>query len=393
MSLRPGCEARCPGCAHREWTAEASLEQKTQWLRKSLARWADRLEPLRAVHDEARWSYRHKTCLRAEWGKTRWRFGMLIHPDRGRGRSRETELIEIPQCPVHSARIRTIVSSLCRVLPGPEQFPLVYLVISGELVTLVLKAPFPRDGVYPKLDVDFAAMGIKGVFLNYHAAAGDRVLSSKGWVHLWGARRGRMPDPTDHYTCLESQPLEYGPDSFQQLIPELQAEALYEVENFLNPLPDDGVVDLCSGIGTSLRIWGRRGSRALGVELSGEAVECAMSNSGLSVLQGRCGDRLPQIESWLERLPKGGRQVLAFANPPRLGLESRVVEWLAGQPRFRLAYLSCSAGTLARDLAELVAGGARVERLIPLDFFPQTPHVEVLACVSRGELLIEPWRS
>jgi len=45
----------------------------------------------------------------------------------------------------------------------------------------------------------------------------------------------------------------------------------------------------------------------------------------------------------------------------------------------RLAYLSCSAGTLARDLSVLEAAGYRVTGIEPYDFFPLTHHVETLA--------------
>jgi tRNA/tmRNA/rRNA uracil-C5-methylase (TrmA/RlmC/RlmD family) len=45
----------------------------------------------------------------------------------------------------------------------------------------------------------------------------------------------------------------------------------------------------------------------------------------------------------------------------------------------RIAYLSCSAGTLARDLAGLESAGYVVCSLHPFDFFPLTHHVECLA--------------
>ncbi len=70
-------------------------------------------------------------------------------------------------------------------------------------------------------------------------------------------------------------------------------------------------------------------------------------------------------------------------NPPRSGLEAPVVAALARElrPR-RLGYLSCSAGTLARDLTELESAGYDVERIVPYDFFPLTHHVETLALAS-----------
>ncbi|MCB1921174.1 MAG: hypothetical protein KDJ28_14525 [Candidatus Competibacteraceae bacterium] len=63
----PSCEPRYPGCAHRTWSAAASEAQKTQWLQRRLAPWADRLQAIRAVTGDARWNYWCKACSSAVW--------------------------------------------------------------------------------------------------------------------------------------------------------------------------------------------------------------------------------------------------------------------------------------------------------------------------------------
>jgi 23S rRNA (uracil1939-C5)-methyltransferase len=68
-------------------------------------------------------------------------------------------------------------------------------------------------------------------------------------------------------------------------------------------------------------------------------------------------------------------------NPGRSGARAEVVEALA-RSGARLAYLSCSPATLARDLAKAVEIGCRVESVVPVDFMPQTDHVEALALLS-----------
>jgi hypothetical protein len=51
-----------------------------------------------------------------------------------------------------------------------------------------------------------------------------------------------------------------------------------------------------------------------------------------------------------------------------------------------MAYLSCSAGTLARDLGTFEAAGYSIDRIVPYDFFPLTHHVEALALLERRRL-------
>ncbi len=70
-------------------------------------------------------------------------------------------------------------------------------------------------------------------------------------------------------------------------------------------------------------------------------------------------------------------------DPPRGGLGEAVAERIAGFEPERIIYLSCDPATLARDLSVFDHCGYRLMATECFDLFPQTPHVEILAVVSR----------
>ena len=78
----------------------------------------------------------------------------------------------------------------------------------------------------------------------------------------------------------------------------------------------------------------------------------------------------------------GDRFQLAILDPPRTG--HRELARALGQGKQKSAiYVSCNPATLARDLKELVSSDYRIERVLPFDMFPQTPHVETLALLEK----------
>lgn len=355
--LPSGCVESCRGCRHRNWSAQKSETQKLNWIRSRLARWAPQIEEVRGLPEKQRWGYRTKSHLHAHWNGSSWDFGLL----------RRDEVIAIPSCPVHSDKINHIVKILSEVLPPSGEFPLVYLCFAGSLLTLVLKS-----NTLPQLpSIPWNEFGLTGVYINLNPAAGFRVYSNRGWNLIWG----------DEFGFEDG--FYYGPDSFQQLLPELHLDSLTEAQRFLLPTPQDGVIDLCSGVGRSLQLWKQLGIKAQGVELSGDACRCADRNVGQGIcLRGRASERLPQLQQWVQENELN--HLFVYANPPRLGLEPEVVHWIYTQAQpLRVAYLSCSVNTLARDLTELCDSGYYVNRIIPYDFFPQTDHIETLALLDR----------
>ena len=72
-------------------------------------------------------------------------------------------------------------------------------------------------------------------------------------------------------------------------------------------------------------------------------------------------------------------------DPPRKGLDQMVIKTILSVRPERVAYLSCDPATLARDLKQLIVpnGPYQIDQLQPIDFFPQTMHIECLALLIR----------
>ena len=73
-------------------------------------------------------------------------------------------------------------------------------------------------------------------------------------------------------------------------------------------------------------------------------------------------------------------------DPPRAGASAQAKE-LAASKVPKLVAVSCNPGTLARDLRILVDGGYRITRVVPVDQFLFSPHIEVVAylvCAPRN---------
>ena len=69
-------------------------------------------------------------------------------------------------------------------------------------------------------------------------------------------------------------------------------------------------------------------------------------------------------------------------DPPRAGAEAQVKQLVVSKVPLVVS-VSCDAATFARDAAILMSGGYRLERVIPVDQFKHSPHLEVVGILRR----------
>lgn len=172
--------------------------------------------------------------------------------------------------------------------------------------------------------------------------------------------------------------LHYSAKTFTQSNP-FGNEALYaELEALVGPGPLEDVLELYAGHGNFTRILAARARRVVAIEGDQAAVELARR------ALPQVDHRAEPVEAGVEGLRQAASSFeLALADPPRAGMSPEVLEAVS-ELTHRLLYVSCDAGTFARDAGRLAALGLELRSVRLFDLYPQTPHAEVLGVFQRG---------
>jgi 23S rRNA (uracil1939-C5)-methyltransferase len=176
--------------------------------------------------------------------------------------------------------------------------------------------------------------------------------------------------------------LQIAPDTFFQ-VNTAQAERLVDpLHVFFAAGPSGTVIDAYCGIGTFSLPLAQRGLQVLGLEVHGPAVAQAQANAERNGITTAFFEQSDVASVLADRLRMAGSLLV---DPPRKGLSPEALEAIQqGKPE-RIAYISCNPSTLSRDLSELCSNDLyRLESVQPVDFFPQTSHVECLALLVRA---------
>ncbi len=169
------------------------------------------------------------------------------------------------------------------------------------------------------------------------------------------------------------------PAAFVQAVAEAEAAMVDIVTRHLKP--SKRVADLFAGSGTfSFPLAGRAAVSAYEGDRAGvEAIVAAGQPKGYKPVTA--------IQRDLFDTPLSVRELNAFdglcIDPPRAGAQAQMVG-LAKAEIARIAYVSCNPTTLARDAAVLVKGGYTLDRVVPVDQFVWSHHVEAVALFTKA---------
>jgi 23S rRNA (uracil1939-C5)-methyltransferase len=177
--------------------------------------------------------------------------------------------------------------------------------------------------------------------------------------------------------------LAYRPGDFVQVNAQVNEAMIAQALDWLAPQADERVLDLFCGLGNFALPLARLTREVVAVEGVQAMVERAAQNAAsngvdnLHFFQADLSKPLGE-SSWAQ-----GGFAAVLLDPPRDGA-LQVVRQIGSLGAKRLVYVSCNPTTLARDTAELLAQGYRLEKAGILDMFPQTAHVEAMALFVRA---------
>ena len=174
-----------------------------------------------------------------------------------------------------------------------------------------------------------------------------------------------------------------GPKSFFQTNYQQALNLYRKTLEFADLKGDEVVYDLYTGTGTIAQYMARNAKKVIGIESVQESIDAAKEHAtlnGLDNCEFFCGDMKDIFsDDFLANHPKAD---VLITDPPRDGMHAKVVEQILKLSPERIVYVSCNSATQARDLA-LMKEQYKVVKILPVDMFPQTHHVENIALLVR----------
>jgi 23S rRNA (uracil1939-C5)-methyltransferase len=342
----------CGGCAWQHVRYEAQLSAKARNVHEALARIAgvEARRELPIIAAPGEWTYRHRVRLHVDGSRA---LGFLA--------PRSHRVVAIDSCAIADP-------ALAATLPVARR-------AVGALTVRVE-------------EVELATNGRGGVVMLLTAAPGTAALSARDAATLTGLVRddgvvglrvrGRdldraFGDPTLSVASEPGAPAVMLPaGSFTQVNPAanqlLVAAAVAMAERATR------VLDLFCGTGNLSLPLARRGLDVFGVDRDRAAIaaaaNAAKAEGVTAAFEADAADR------FLRRQGCRGADLVVL-DPPRGGAAD-VAAQLARLAPPTIVYVACDPATLARDVRTLADAGYVVDRVQPIDLFPQTPHVETV---------------
>ena len=355
----PACPhfGACGGCALQHLADPAYAGWKVETLRTALARQG---------LDEAAFEPLTRT---PPGGRRRARLtvvGRRGPPAIGFNERASHRVIDLEACPVLSPRLTALLPPLRALLapavqPG-QRLDIDALDLDGT-VDLGFVAPFDPDLALREALAGFArAQDIARI--------------------VWRRSDREPPEPVVQRrpvrACFGGVAVELPPGAFLQA----SAEGEAALTGFATRHAEGRVLELFAGAGTFTLPLAAQGRLVLAFEGDAALVEALAAAARRGGLAGRV--RAERRD--LVRRPIAATELAeadcVLLDPPRAGAAEQIAG-IAGSGVATVVYVSCNPVSFARDARRLAEAGFRLDRVLPVDQFLWSPHLELAATLRR----------
>jgi 23S rRNA (uracil1939-C5)-methyltransferase len=348
----------CGGCALQHWRSASYLAWKAEQIRLALGR--ERIETEILAPFAAPAGSRRRLALHART----WRADEAALGFKAR---RSWRLVPIEVCPVADPRLVAALPALRRaaapLFEAPKSAPILHVTLTETGLDVDITGVERRAGA---LSADARQR------LAERAAEADFARVTMDGEMLYQARQPMVR--------IGEASVALPPGAFLQAVGEAETAMARFVGEALAGA--EAVADLFCGVGAfALRL--ARTAPIAALDISAPAVRALTAARGtapgLKTITAEARDlfRRPLLAQEMRRIDA------AVIDPPRAGAPEQHRE-LAASGVARIAGVSCNPATFARDARTLVDAGFVLERVLPVDQFLWSPHIELVGVFSRG---------
>lgn len=368
--VKPICENyyHCNGCGLMHTTYANQLEIKKELLREALLKYADIDEYVEIEASEKEINYRN--CLKLPFVNHYGKLALGVYEENS------NYICAINSCLIHSELLERLKNEVLDIL-NRNNLSIYDRKTKKGLKHLVLREIGNRahmclitgeDSLSKKVIEELNSIKeIVSIYQCVNTSRNNINIFSNKMIHLAGGKHLVFK--------IDNLKFNLSIKSFFQLNTN-QAKKLYRY--VINKLDDNEnlIVEAYSGIGAMSLLAKDKAKEIVGIEYVNDAVVNGNVNANINHIDNVkfiCGD----AAEVLNRQFKKRRIDTLIVDPPRSGLDDKMIEAIENSNINRIIYISCNPATLAKNINVLLRK-YEIEDMKAFDMFPQTSHVEAV---------------